>query len=438
MTALFTSKTLNSDTSNTLVIDCGATHHMFNSKELFSNFVKTEKLLISTSDPKSNLFATGRGTVVIEIENKTVSLPNYLYVPHLPRNLIILLEMFSKYLNIVKQNKDFSILDKNRLILHGHIINNLMISNFTKPTILLTTSSAKIPCWHSRPGHPSNHTLKLMGLPTFEKDHCDICARGKMTIKPFKSHFKAVKQPLDCLHLDLVGPISPPSILGHLFFLTIVDQFTSFKVVRFLKNKSHAIKEFTIVKNLIETAQNQKIKKIVSDRGGEFLNVFSERTNRAILEKAHCLLLGANLPNQYWAEAVKHATFLINLIPTPSRDNQLPLYLWTGNAPRIKHIRTFGCKVIFAIPREKQPWKLAPTGEVGILLGFNYESPAYKILKLKDNKVFSTRHVIFFENDFPCPNSMPKTKENELFFSDLERFQSDDDTFFDCQEHLAT
>ncbi|MBW0537044.1 hypothetical protein O181_076759 [Austropuccinia psidii MF-1] len=238
MTALFTSRTLNSDKSNTLVIDCGATHHMFSSKELFSNFVKTEKLLISTSDLKRNLFATGRGTVVIEIENKTVSLPNCLYVPHLSRNLISLLEMFSKSLTIVKQNEDFCILDNNRPIQHGCIINNLMISNFTKFTSLLTTSSAKIPFWHSRLGHPSNHTLKSMGLPTFEKDHCDICARQKMTLKPLKTHFEAVKQPLDFLHLDLVGPISPPSISGHFFFLTIVDQLTSFKVVRFLKNKS--------------------------------------------------------------------------------------------------------------------------------------------------------------------------------------------------------
>ncbi|MBW0537046.1 hypothetical protein O181_076761 [Austropuccinia psidii MF-1] len=32
---------------------------------------------------------------------------------------------------------------------------------------------------------------------------------------------------------------------------------------------------------------------------------------------------------------------------------------------------------------------------------------------------------------------MAKTMENNLFFSDVERFQSDDDTFFDCQEHLT-
>ncbi|MBW0495924.1 hypothetical protein O181_035639 [Austropuccinia psidii MF-1] len=211
---------------------------------------------------------------------------------------------------------------------------------------------------------------------------------------------------------------------------------------------------------MIETAQGRRIKKVVSDRRGKFinsefkqlanesgfihvtsppytpqLNGFAERANRAILEKARCVLLGANLPNQYWAEAVNHATLLINLIPTPSRNNQSPLYHWTGNAPRIKCIGTFGCKVVFAIPKEKRSWKLARTEEVGIMLSMDYEGPAYRILKLTDNQLFSTRHVIFFKNDFPSPNNMPMAKESNLFFSDVERYPIDKDTFFDCQEH---
>ncbi|MBW0535256.1 hypothetical protein O181_074971 [Austropuccinia psidii MF-1] len=197
---------------------------------------------------------------------------------------------------------------------------------------------------------------------------------------------------------------------------------------------------------MIETAHGRKIMKIFSERGGEFvnsefkqlsnesgfihvtlpmytlqLNGFAERTNRAILEKALCLLLGANLPNQYWEEEVNHATLLINIIPTPSINNHSPLYHWTDNSPRIKHIHTFGCKVVFAIPREKRPWKLVPTGEVSILLGFDYESPAYRIMKFTENNVFSNWNVIFFEVDFPSPNNIPMAKQGDLLFSDVER-----------------
>ncbi|MBW0463936.1 hypothetical protein O181_003651 [Austropuccinia psidii MF-1] len=335
-----------------------------------------------------------------------------------------------------------------------------MISDFTKCTTLLTTGGVTQPCWHSRLGHPSNQTLKLMGLPTFEKDYGNVCSKGKMTLKLFKSHFEVVEQPLDCLHLDLVGPISPPSISECRYFLTIVDQCTSFKIVKFLKNKSDALQEFKIVKNMIESAHGGKIKKIVSDRGGEFinsefkqisnessfihvtsppytpqLNGFAERTNREILEKACCLLLGANIPNQYWEEAVNHATLLINLIPTPSINNQSPLYHWTGNAPRIKRIHTFGCKVVFAIQREKRRWKFSPTWKVGILLGLYYESPAHRILKLTDKKVFSTRHVISFKNDLPSPKNISMAKEGNLFFSDVEKYSFKNDTFFNHQEN---
>ncbi|MBW0535060.1 hypothetical protein O181_074775 [Austropuccinia psidii MF-1] len=433
MTALFTSKTACLNDKNSLVIDCGATHHMFNNKTLFSNLIDMPKFRITTSDPTSNLFSIGRGTVRIVVNGKSLTLNNCLYVPHLSINLISLLEMFDSSLTISKKDENFVITSNNQLIISRQICNNLMISNFTEHASLLTIG--KQPCWHNRLGHPSNQVLKAMGLPSLERDHCDICTRGKMTLKPFKSHFDEVEKSLDCLHLDLVGPITPPSVSGHRYFLTVVDQYTYFKFVKFLKKKSDALHEFMVIKNLVENAQDCKIKKIVSDRGGEFVNAefqklanesgfihvtsppntpqlngFAEHANRTILEKARFLLLGANLPNQFWSEAVSHATFLTNLIPTPSRNNLSPFHLWTGDAPKVKRIRTFGCKVIFAIPREKRPWKLAPTGDIGILLGLNHDSPAYRVLKLQDNKVFITRHVILFEDNFPSPSIISKPK----------------------------
>ncbi|MBW0519955.1 hypothetical protein O181_059670 [Austropuccinia psidii MF-1] len=285
-----------------------------------------------------------------------------------------------------------------------------MVSDFTNYAALLTTVHSGT-CWHSRLGHPSNQTLRSMGLPIYDKEDCDVCARGKMTLKPFNSHFDKVEKPLDFLHLDLVGPISLPSVAGYQYFLTIVDQHTSFKFTRFLKHKLDALKEFITVNNLIKTTQGGKIRKFVSDRGGEFsnsefkrlanesgfihvtsppytpqLNGFAESANWTILEKARCLLLGENLPNHYWAEAVNHATLLTNLIPTPLRENLSPFQLWIGASPKIKSLRTFGCKVVFAVPKQRRPWELSSTGETDILLSSDYESPAYRKLKLNNKR----------------------------------------------------
>ncbi|MBW0530644.1 hypothetical protein O181_070359 [Austropuccinia psidii MF-1] len=105
--------------------------------------------------------------------------------------------------------------------------------------------------WHARLGNPSNLTLKPLGLHN-ENDPCQVCVKAKFTMLPFKGNSDEVHKPLDCLHLDLVGSISTPSASGHRYFLTIVDQFTSFKFTHFLKNKSDAFEEFTLLKRTNE------------------------------------------------------------------------------------------------------------------------------------------------------------------------------------------
>ncbi|MBW0468952.1 hypothetical protein O181_008667 [Austropuccinia psidii MF-1] len=79
--------------------------------------------------------------------------------------------------------------------------------------------------------------------------------------------------------MDLVGPITPPSISQCKFSLTITDQASLYKIVSFLKNKSECFEKFETIKKKIEVKQERKIKRIVSDRGGEFLNQqFSQLT----------------------------------------------------------------------------------------------------------------------------------------------------------------
>ncbi|MBW0477422.1 hypothetical protein O181_017137 [Austropuccinia psidii MF-1] len=125
--------------------------------------------------------------------------------------------------------------------------------------------------------------------------------------------------------------------------------------------------------------------------------------------------------------------YLVNSIPTPSRNNQSPYFLWTGVASKIQMIRTFGCKVISHIPRNHLNWKLAPTGENRILLGITNEY-AYCIFKISDNKVYTSRHATLFENNFPTLNNceesnnmIPNTSWNDFV---------EEDNFYDCLEEV--
>ncbi|MBW0529690.1 hypothetical protein O181_069405 [Austropuccinia psidii MF-1] len=93
-----------------------------------------------------------------------------------------------------------------------------------------------------------------------------------MTHLPFKIHFTPTTKPLDCLHMDLIGPISLPSNSGHCYILTIINQYISFKITSFLKNKSDTYEEFAKQQKLIEDIHDQKIEQLVTDGGGEFVN----------------------------------------------------------------------------------------------------------------------------------------------------------------------
>ncbi|MBW0538230.1 hypothetical protein O181_077945 [Austropuccinia psidii MF-1] len=314
MEALLSNVAPNQTKPHSLVIDCGATHHMFRDKSIFTE-ISSFSNKISTSDPESSLICRGQGTVKIKINNELVMFKNCLYVPKITKNLVSLLDLFDKSITITKDNNQFHISQSRQVLLSGHIINKLMVVTFNQPKSFLT-KGGEDPPWHQRLGHPGNQVLKSLGFTNFSEQPCDVCAKGKMTTLPFKGHFTEVAEPLECLHLDFVGPITPTSKSGYCYFLTMVDQHTSFKITKFLKHKSDVFNEFVIQQKLLENLHDRKIKKIVTDSGGEFVNQkfkdlantcgfthvvappytpeyngFAERANRTILDKARCLLL---------------------------------------------------------------------------------------------------------------------------------------------------
>ncbi|MBW0502953.1 hypothetical protein O181_042668 [Austropuccinia psidii MF-1] len=92
-------------------------------------------------------------------------------------------------------------------------------------------------------------------------------------------------------------------------------------------------------------------------------NGFSEHANCTILDKARCLLLTSNLFRSYWAKAVNTASFLSNLVPTPSRDSLSPFSLWSSKPSRIKRLKNSGCKAFILVHKSKREWKLSPTSK---------------------------------------------------------------------------
>ena len=121
------------------------------------------------------------------------------------------------------------------------------------PTICLLTKASldDTLLWHRRLSHlnfKDNNKLVLgdlvRGLPLlkFEKEH--LCASCDLRKQSQKSHSTIINtkviEPLELLHIDLCGPSAIESIGGNKYILVIIDEFSRFTWVYFLKQKSDA------------------------------------------------------------------------------------------------------------------------------------------------------------------------------------------------------
>ena len=275
--------------------------------------------------------------------------------------------------------------------------------------------------WHSCFGHLSFHTLKEMsnkksveGLPPINMPNklCRSCVVGKhhRTSFPKKSTFQATEL-LELIHIDICGPISPPTLGGSQYFLLVIDDFSRLTWVAMLQCKSDAFEAFKHFENLAETEKGLKIKTLRSDRGGEFnLDEFSnywlehgikrqltapyspqqngivERKNRTMVSMVRAMLKAKDLPREFWGEAVSTAVYIINRSLTKSLQGQTPHEKWTRRRPSVDHMRIFGSIVLV---KETKPHlsKLEDRSKPMIFIGYELGSKAYRCFDPVNSKV---------------------------------------------------
>jgi len=137
--------------------------------------------------------------------------------------------------------------------------------------------------WHHRLGHIGYDRLHdltarnmVTGIPYIPKynEVCSQCQVGKQTREGFLQHSTSrASEPLQLLHIDLCGPFPIPSQGGSEYFLVIVDDYSRYIWVRFLRHKSNAFAKFKVFKTMIELQLGRRIKTVGSDRGGKFLSL---------------------------------------------------------------------------------------------------------------------------------------------------------------------
>ena len=70
------------------------------------------------------------------------------------------------------------------------------------------------------------------------------------------------------------------------------------------------------------------------------------------MEKARSMLDDANLSQDYWAEAVNIACYVLNRSLTLNLVDKTPYEAWDGKRPSLTHIKVFGCDAFVDISKE--------------------------------------------------------------------------------------
>ena len=136
-----------------------------------------------------------------------------------------------------------------------------------------------------------------------------------------------------------------------------------------LRNKDEAMNAFIKYKNEVENQLSKKIKRLRSDRGGEYefnpFNTFCEehgiihettppyslesngvveRKNRTLKEIMNAMLVSSGASLNFWGggEAIFSVCHIQNRIPY-KKTSKTPYELWKGYTPNIGYLKVWGC-----------------------------------------------------------------------------------------------
>jgi GAG-pre-integrase domain len=264
-------------------LDSRCSNHMSGYIELFTEIDTTYKNEVKLGDDKI-IQVQGKGTVAIPTSQSGFKhLQNVYFIPELSQNLLSIGQLIESGYSIVFEGKSCKIRDKDKLVIEVGMVRNrlfsLEITKISDKALTATTNLSESELWHLRYGHLSIGGLRLLkqkqmvyGLPEIsEFGLCEGCILGKHSKLPFvKGQSLRATQLLELVHTDLCGPMDTSSLGESRYFLLFIDDFSRMNWVYFLQTKVEAFECFKKFKAMVETQSGLKIKKIRSDRGGEY------------------------------------------------------------------------------------------------------------------------------------------------------------------------
>ena len=431
------------------LLDSGASSHFTYSLDYFIEYeaIKSPIVVRTASKP---IHIKGKGAVLIThniahnghpVKHTTRLYPVY-YIPEITGRLLSVGEFLQQGLCVYGDASAMTLCKYNSSVpliqcvpgKPGHTIYWLdtVISDAQAHATIYTVDYTLM---HKRLGHPSRDVLrhakgKTKGFPhvlNFPKNTpvCPGCARGKMPSQPHYQSETRASKPFEKIHSDLKSfPVE--SYHKYKYFISFLDDHTSYVWVVCLRTKSGAINAFRQYTALVKNQFGITIKEWMSNAGGEYKSdVFikslkdegirilqsapytpeqngrAERFMRTCMDKAQAMRLEACLPDSWWEFAVLHAVHVYNRTPVRRLKWCTPYETLYSTVPDISHLRVFGCGAYVHIPENRRENKLSPKSELMVYIGNTEGMKAYTFMRLSNNTVYTSTTALFDESMYP-------------------------------------
>nr|GEU59694.1 hypothetical protein [Tanacetum cinerariifolium]GEV09343.1 hypothetical protein [Tanacetum cinerariifolium] len=248
---------------------------------------------------------------------------------------------------------------------HGSNLYTISVDDMMKssPICLLSKASKnKSWLWHRHLNHLNIGTINdlakkdlVIGLPRlkFKKNHlCSACQLGNSKKHSHKPKAKnIIMEVLHTLHMELCEPMRVQSINGKKYIFVIVDDYSRFTWVKFLRSKDETPKFVT--RFLMQIQQNGVVK----------------RRNRTLVEAARTMLIFLKALMFQWAEVVATACYTQNISLLHNHHNKTPYQLVHDKKPNITFLRVFGA-LCYPTNDSDDLRKLQPTAYIRIFVGY--------------------------------------------------------------------
>lgn len=413
--------------SCSLLVDSGATSHIINDRAKFvrldPNFNPRKHFIELADGSRKNNLASAKGDALVEIADsrgrkQKVILNGALCIPSYSQEILSVQA-------VAENGGKIKFLPKCALLEtpDGNTFDIKKTGKLYYLNSAKSTEARTLEEWHRTLGHCNvrdviNLESAVSGMKILGKDkfNCEPCAEGKMIQFRNRTPDKKATRPLELVHSDLAGPITPASHDNSKYVILFIDDFSGIVVVYFLKNKNDAAG--ATAKFLADMAPHGHVQTLRTDNGTEYTsqdykslmvrnqirhefsspysphqNGTAERSWRSMFDMARCMLIESGLPKTLWNYAVRTASYIRNRCLN-NTTRKTPFELFTSKRPDIRNMHIFG-STCFAYIQNTQ--KLDARAKKGKFVGYDPLSPAFLVYFSDKNQVKRVRCVTFHD-----------------------------------------